>query len=312
MRGCVKRGISIVRDTEQTASYYHEQESSETPENRRISVDPRENMSAPIQHQKLGFELPAEIRNQIMEYVFADFDDERGLNRYNSRCIDENHSASRSLQPLLVCKQMYHDGRLLAFNRSTFLVSNLFFHVPDRLSVLCEKQTQAIGSIAFLADARHFRKLVRWGEHPFGLSTLNLTTLTIILHRSSFWHYLFDYTSDLVKLLRNLTSVKRLVFIRNGARVKGSFKTWYNRLVGLMLKVDHYERYERATPNLETTWWTWSYDEAGESFCLEARPSKPLVSEEEYLTGILPLMEGLRVSIESEEWNPDPRARNGA
>jgi hypothetical protein len=266
---------------------------------------------AELQSQYNGFDLPAEIRNHIMEYVFAD-DNKSNLNRFKSRCVDEHQRASDSLQPLLVCKQMYHDGRLLAFDRATFFVSNLFFNIPDQLSILCPKQIHAINNIAFLADARHFRKLVGWGQHPFGLSTLNLTTLTIILHRSSFWHYLFDYTSDLVKLLRNLTSVQRLVFVRNGARVKGSFKTWYNRLVGLILKVDHYERYVRAEPNLETTWWTWSYDEAGESFCLEARPSKVLVSEEEYLTSILPLMEDLRISIESEEWNPDPRARNGA
>lgn len=119
---------------------------------------------------------------------------------------------------------------------------------------------------------------------------------------------MFDYTSDIVKLLRSSQGVKRLVFVKNAAMVKGSFRTWFNRLVGLILKIDHAERYDREPPNLEKTWWSWKFDGVGERFWLEAREPKELVDEESYMRGILPLMEGLRDSVELEEVNPDVRA----
>lgn len=75
-----------------------------------------------------------------------------------------------------------------------------------------------------------------------------------------------------------------------------------------MLKIDHAERYDRASPNLEKTWWSWEFDGVGERFWLEAREPKELVDEESYMRGILPLMEGLRDSVELEEVNPDVRA----
>lgn len=166
--------------------------------------------------------------------------------------------------------------------------------------------TQAIFQVA---DNRHFKKLLGWGEHPFGMSSLQLNTLTIVLHRSSRWHYLFDFTADIVKLLRQLEGVKRFVIVRNAALVKGSLKTWYNRLVALILKIDHQERYDKKPANPEKTWWSWSFDEVAQSIILEARPSKPTIDEESYMQQVLPLMEDLKSSIESEEWNPDPRSR---
>lgn len=74
------------------------------------------------------------------------------------------------------------------------------------------------------------------------------------------------------------------------------------------MKIDHAERYDREPPNLEKTWWSWKFDGVGERFWLEAREPKELVDEESYMRGILPLMEGLRDSVELEEVNPDVRA----
>jgi hypothetical protein len=36
-----------------------------------------------------------------------------------------------------------------------------------------------------------------------------------------------------------------------------------------------------------------------------------MVDEETYMQQIKPLVDQLMISIESEEWNPDPRTRNG-
>lgn len=146
-----------------------------------------------------------------------------------------------------------------------------------------------------------------WDDNAFGL---RLDKLTIVLHQTSH-HYLFDFTADTAKLLRRLQGVRSLVFVRNQAYVKGAFKTWCNRLIGIILKMDHYERYDVQPPNLEQTWWVWEFDEQAETFSLDARPSKEVVDEESYMQQIKPLVEQLMISIESEEWNPDPRVRNG-
>lgn len=256
--------------------------------------------------------LPAEIRNHILEYVFDHDTQHDGMLGHGDKCglfVNDDYTACTRLQPLLVCRQMYQDSSLLALSRTNFVVSNLFFNIPDRLSVLRSKQLEAIRFIAFVADARHFRKLIEWRQHPFGMSSLRLDSLTIVLHRSNHWHYLFDYTADIVQLLRSLRGVKRFVFVRNAALVKGSLKTWYNRLVGLILKTDHHERYNKTPPNPEQIWWKWSYDDVAQSISLEALPPKPMVDEQTYMQQVVPLMEDLRVSIENEEWNPDPRAR---
>ncbi|KAK0250711.1 hypothetical protein LTR91_014476 [Friedmanniomyces endolithicus] len=261
--------------------------------------------------------LPAEIRIRILEYVFADNTLDNGLRIHDATgevVVDERYRTAALLQPLSICQQFHADGVLLAFTRTTFVANSLFVAniIPERLSMLHEKQTESIRSVSFVADARHFRKLVDWGEHAFGLPALKLDTLTIVLHRSSFWHYLFDFTTGIARLLRHLKAVRRLVFVRNRALVKGSFKAWCNRLIGLMMKFDHQGRYDKTPAELESVWWTWAFDDTAQSFSLEAKPTKDMVDEETYMQQILPLMEALRDSIESEEWNPDPRSRNGA
>lgn len=258
--------------------------------------------------------LPAEIRMHILEYIFDDQVRQDGFRIHKPtsyRILDEAYSANHGLRLLLACRQMYIDGSFLAYNQTNFVLANLFGDVPERLSTLRPKQICAVRNIAFVADARRFRKVVDWGQQPFDLANMSLDTLTIVLHCSSFWHYLNDFTSPMVKLLRRLGNVRRLVIVRNNARVKGSFKTWYNRLIGLMMKIDHYERYDRQPPDAEQVWWTWSFDEVAQVICLEAQQPKPTMDEESYMEMIQPFMEALKLSIEGEEWNPDPRSRNG-
>lgn len=270
---------------------------------------------APHEDRKL-LALPAEIRIAILEYVFADnllIDGFKNRDRPSGIILDEDYGVDRSLQPLFTCRQMYEDGNLLALNRTSFVINSLFIanNIPERLAILHPKQIQAIRSITFVADARHLRKLIDWGQHPFGMPSLSLDTLTVVLHRSSFLHYLFDFTNDIVRLLRSLSGVKRFVFVRNSALVKGSFKTWYNRLIGLVMKTDHQERYIKCPGSPEKIWWKWSYDGMAQSFCLEALPAKAVMDEETYMLQMQPLIEELKVSVENEEWNPDPRSRNG-
>lgn len=256
--------------------------------------------------------LPAEIRLSILEYVFEYSSESRGFKRDpTTQCleIDPRYTSSFQLQPLLVCRQFNQDCSRLGIRQTTFFVGSLFGDIQGRLSLLRPTFTASLRHITFVADARQFRELTHWKNHAFNLPDLQLDDLTIVLHRSSFWHFLFDYTDGIVTLLRSLQNVKRLIIVRNNARVKGSLKTWYNRLVGLIMKVDHRERYEKSPPNMEKTWWEWTFDDVAQSLSLEARQAKPIMEEEMYMRMILPIMEKLRISVENEEWNPDPRSR---
>lgn len=265
--------------------------------------------------RRLGIlDLPNEILNEILGYVFAAHDSSTGFNVCNSSgglLLDEDYSAQRTLDSLSASKQLHAVANLFAFSRTRFIVTNRFLDIPQRLGILSTRQLDAIRSIAFVADQGQFRKMRGWDSFPFGLSALRLESLTIVLHRSSFWHYLFDFTTDIARLLRHLRGVQNLVFVRNGARVKGSFKTWYNRLVGLMMKIDHAERYLGVQPCLGESWWRWAFLETAQSFSLRRLEPRALVPEDVYMQQMAPLLEGLRRSIESEEVNLDPRSWNG-
>jgi len=270
-------------------------------------------MASPSHQPASLLSLPSELRSHILEYVFDNNLSHTGLRRLaknSSVAVNHNYSAANHLSPLLACKQLYYDGYIPAFKRTHFLVTNLYIDIPDRLSRLSGKQLGALRSAALVADSRHFRGMRAWGDHAFNNNALRLDSLTIILHQTTH-HYLFDFTADIAKLLRRLEGVKRILFVRNQAYVKGAFKTWCNRLIGIIMKIDHYERYDVQPPNPEATWWEWKYDEEAETFCLDAQSSKEMVDEETYMQQIKPLVDQLMISIESEEWNPDPRTRNG-
>lgn len=259
--------------------------------------------------------LPCEIRTSILEYVLDDNISHTGLitcsrGPRRATTVDHDYSAAATLAPLLACKQLYLDGRLPALRRTHFLVTNLYINIPERLSRFSDRQLDSLRSIAFVADSRHFRAMKTWGDYAFGNSALKLDSLTVVLHEST-QHYLFDFTADIAKLLRKLLGVRRMTFVRNHAYVKGAFKTWCNRLIGIVMKIDHYERYDVQPPNPEQTWWAWKFYDEAEIFCLDALPSKAMVDEETYMQQIKPLVDELMTSIESEEWNPDPRTRNG-
>ncbi|KAK6428396.1 hypothetical protein LTR95_015462 [Oleoguttula sp. CCFEE 5521] len=252
--------------------------------------------------------LPTELLTQIFEYVFEGSETGPVTHMPNGIAVlNASYTASSKLWPMLACRQFYYDYQYLALAYTSFSITSPFANIDARLLSLAPNLQSAIRSLTFVADDRHFRKLIAWGNCPFDMPNLNLDTLTIVLLSSSRWHFLFDHTKDLIQLLRRLHNLKRLVFVRNNASVKGSFKTWCNRLIGLILKIDHEQRYLVDPPCLEQVWWSWEYDAKAQTFTLEAGEARELVGEDEYMREVLGLMETLRVSVESEEWNPDPR-----
>jgi len=271
-------------------------------------------MASPANPPTSFLDLPTEIRLAILEYVFEASPLNDGFTNHNhpgGLLINHNYTATTTLSPLLTCRQIHHDSAQLALSRTPFLITDLYSKLPQRLSLLRKPQQRAIRDIAVVAGARQMRDMGSWGPYPFGCADLTLRKLTIVLHRSAHWLYLGDFTADVVRLLRNLGNVDTLVFVRNGANVKGHFRTWCNRLVGLVLKEDHRCRFDVVPPVLEGVWWSWVFDEVGEWFRLVARGPKPVMGEGEYMEVVRPLVEELMRGMEREEWDPDPRARNG-
>ena len=153
---------------------------------------------------------------------------------------------------------------------------------------------------------------MHWLKWPYNIENLQLESLTIALHMSNQWHYPSNYTTDMVGLLRRLQNVKTLKFVLNGANVKGFFKTWYNRLIGLILKEDHFQRYDApGAPNLEDTWWIWSYDDEKRWFELVAQKPKEVMVESDYMEMVKPLVQRLVADMENEEEDNDPRRTIG-
>ena len=265
--------------------------------------------------QSLTFlDLPAEIRVSVLEHVFeANLNGDGFANRNGPGGIilDDDYTATLNMAPLLTCRQFYCDASCVAIARTPFVIRDTFTDVARQLKALHPKQVESIRSITFLAGLKQLQSMHYWGSRPFGIPSLRLDTLSIVFPRSSYWHYPSDHTYEIVKLLRNLEGVQRIFFVRNGANIKGHFKTWYNRLIGIIMKEDHHKRYNCKPPNLEKVWWSWSYDDSGESFCLEAKPAKPAMEEQEYIEMMKPLVHELMERTENEEWDPDPRARNG-
>lgn len=225
----------------------------------------------------------------------------------------DNYKPSTYLAPLLTCRQFYADAHLMALSRTLFVIKNPYIcldignHLSARLRI---DQIASLRYMAFVADARHFRKLCHWKNYAFGLESLRLTELSIILHRSSYWHYLFDFNVALVALLRNLQGVQRLTFVRNNAMVKGTLHTWYNRLVKLILKSDHKERFIASPPCPETTWWSWEHYSEAETVSLFCKPGKRRdLTVEEYTILVAPLYESMKLSMEYEVEDPDPMSR---
>ena len=98
--------------------------------------------------------LPAELRVHILEQVFEDGSIHDGFSNHGGSSgihLDEDYSPANNLAPLLTCRQFYQDGFAAAFNRTNFVVSNMFFDISQELSVLHPKQVAAIRSIAFVS-----------------------------------------------------------------------------------------------------------------------------------------------------------------
>lgn len=87
--------------------------------------------------------IPGQLRNQIYEHIFIPAEDARPAS-----------SVSKRLQPLLTCRQIHEEARILAFSQAAFVISVPHINkdgkentVKDKLSVLALEQVKAVRSV---------------------------------------------------------------------------------------------------------------------------------------------------------------------
>jgi hypothetical protein len=83
--------------------------------------------------------LPAELRMQIYEAVFEP----------DTSARKDRTGKSRALDPLLTCRQIYEEARLLAFSSVIFFTEG-WHKLPDRLAVLRPEQVRSIRHLVVL------------------------------------------------------------------------------------------------------------------------------------------------------------------
>jgi hypothetical protein len=264
--------------------------------------------------------LPVELRLQILEHVI-DGAPNAGLkyptvsatikpdsNRtFQGLILDIGYSASTNLNVLLVCRQLRYESSKMAFQRTVFVIRDPYQVGAKYFQSLQRTQLESLRRVMLVFQAYRFSQLTSW-RRPFDLEGLHLDNLTIAL-QSGTQHtmggvlsddYISNSTRDVVGLLRRLEHVNSFKIVQNAAFTTQRFEAWYSQIIGLVLKEDHYQRYDAPdAPQVETTWWDWHFNAAEKSFEFIARPSKPVVPEPDYMEMVAPLIASLMSAMEA-------------
>jgi hypothetical protein len=254
------------------------------------------------------FRLPIELRLEILSYVFVSKPNaafilyESPLLPPTGLYLDLGYSVAPQLSVLLTCHQFRSDFTELAFKSVTFVIKDTVSPISPRFKALKQSQIQSLRDLVLVVGNEQLNEVRQWEEFTFDLPSLRLDTLTLVFHRTGYWQNPEAHVSSFIALFRRLKHVERIKFIRNGANVKGGFKAFYNRLIGKMLKEDHFQRYDApGAPNLPTTWWEWKFDVSERSFELRGIRPWEHMREEEYMERVRPLVEQWMRDMETEE-----------
>lgn len=262
--------------------------------------------------------LPTELLLHILGYVVDHGPDagliysappdsvSRGSNQvFSGLILDPRYSSSACLHILLVCRQLRDASTNLAFQRTVFVVASGDSASLRILQPLQHYPMNNLKNVILVFKSCDSGSVTSW-RWPFNNETLSLDTLTIAFTplspadpRTLSGNFAMRNTSEMVELLRRLEHVRRLRFVQNAAVYTSSFRTWYNQLIGHLLKEDHYQRYDApGAPHLENTWWDWQFNPSERSIEFVALPAKTIVPEPDYLEMVAPLIAKLMQDME--------------
>lgn len=231
-------------------------------------------MTSPPQRTTL-LSLPVELRLIIAAYALEQprrigLDDAETIKFRNGRRrlrLISEYKPSTNLAILLVCRQFNNDFTRLAFQKTRFVLRS------DASGIICD-QTDA-----FLRDVRRLvvcctsDTIAAWDAFPFNTECLQLDQLDFVTMITS--------KVDLkpfVRMFRQLQNVKEISFTFD-PKTEHPAHGWVRLLVA-MLKEDEYQRYHAPNaPNIEATWWNWTFHSKINWGVFVAQPPKPIMPE---------------------------------
>jgi len=264
--------------------------------------------------------LPVELRLQILEDVIEEapnaglvYPPVSGTAKLDSNrtsqglILDLGYSSASNLNILRVCRQLRDELTRAAFRRIVFVIRDPRHVSAQILQPLQHVHLESLRRVMLVFQAYRLSQMMSW-RWPFNLEDLHLDNLTIAL-QSTTQHrvgpmmsedYIKQSTRDVVGLLRRLEHVKSLRFVQNAAFTRRRFQAWYHQIIGLVLKEDHFQRYDAPeAPHIEATWWDWRFDAVERSFEFIARPAKPVIPEPDYMGMVAPLVARLMNEMEA-------------
>lgn len=240
--------------------------------------------SPPLQSLSATFlSLPVELRLQIAEYAL-DQCTTAGLPRRHQLPLDNHHvyRPSSNLSLLLVCRQFHEDFSTLAYNKTRFTLQEAQLEEgATQIRTLPVQKLESIRKIALgpLLTHRPWNEMDRWAEYVYNEKRLHLDELALICPLPI--RPVFVRTP--VHFLRNLRHVKVIKFLLY-AQTDEHVRIFYRRLVLAIMEQDQLYRYDASeAPNIEATWWDWSYDPEEGIITLQAQRPRPTLPKEEYM-----------------------------
>jgi hypothetical protein len=227
------------------------------------------------------FSLPTELRLHVASYVL---EEQPIKNEYRNGAywMDPVYwsVSSRNLSILLVSHQFRKDFTSLAWKKTKFTISN------DAARIIGAQSDERLKHVRRLGIRATDTHVQGWDMFPFNRESLHLDELDISIARVPEPDESF-IVNRLVHMFRCLQNVQKVRLIyTDGIRDP---RAKVNRLIGAMLKEDHYKRYDAVNaPNIESTWWDWSWDSDHSCYIFVAREPKPLMEEEDYMLFIKP------------------------
>ncbi|KAG9189196.1 hypothetical protein G6011_06064 [Alternaria panax] len=223
------------------------------------------------------FSLPTELRLEIAAYALEQ--PNAGLTREhrpggirNRFSVDNGYKSSTNLAIRLVCRQFNADFRRLS-------IQNTLFVLPKDSTWIAHQQSdEFLRNVKKLRARYNYNDITEWKVYPMKKPCMHLDQLELVITLED-----SKCRKALVGLFRRLQNVKQIRLLACGNSLAwGSHE--YIKLLGEILKEDHYQRYDAPNaPNLGDTWWEWSYrDDLGQAIFVAQQP-KPIMMEEDYM-----------------------------
>jgi hypothetical protein len=228
------------------------------------------------------FSLPTELRLQIAGYVLEQEPNAGFIcQKLSKLSLDPGYTykLEKILGIRLVCRQFNHEFTRLAFQSTTFLMSDApeLGLTRNVASIVGDQPDELVKDVKKLIIncAGQLAPFLDWGRYPFNRACMHLHELSFVMQASF-------HVALMADRMRQLQNVKMIRFMKH--RPLECY-----RLMATFLRRDHYHRYDAPyAPNVGRTWWEWSYSEEEGSFTCTAQDAMPVMEEQDYMVFATP------------------------